>query len=255
MLNALHRSTLALAKRGLPVFPCKPREKIPMTKRGVLDATTDLAIVNSWWEGWPEQNIGLATGGNARLAVIDVDGDGGEATLSELERAHGKLPPTVEVITGNGRHLYFRGAAEFPTTGGKLGKGIDTRGEGGYVIAAPSVHPSGRRYQWSVDSAKQIAPLPEWIGQALSPHGDRARKGRSHKEWNALLAAAIPEGERNATLTSIAGKLLATKLSPILAADLLECVNVARCVPPLAQGEVEKIIVSVAKREMRKGTR
>ena len=70
-----------------------------------------------------------------------------------------------------------------------------------------------------------------------------------------LAAAAIPEGERNATLTSIAGKLLATKLSPILAADLLECVNVTRCVPPLAQGEVEKIIVSVAKREMRKGTR
>src|SRR5215831_16843517 len=99
-LPRLHRSALALARRGLPVFPCKPRDKIPSSKRGCLDATTDLAIVNSWWEGWPEQNIGLATGGQARLAVIDVDGDEGECTLAEMERAHGKLPATVKVITG-----------------------------------------------------------------------------------------------------------------------------------------------------------
>lgn len=214
MLSALHRSALALAKRGLPVFPCRPRDKIPNTKRGVLDATIDLRIINGWWERWPEQNIGLATGRRAHLAVIDVDGDAGKSTLAEMERAFGKLPATVEVITGKGRHLYFCPAAEVPTTVGKLGNGVDTRGEGGYVIAAPSVHPSGKRYQWSVDSAKQIAPLPEWIGKALSHRRDQARKGRSHEEWHALLAGTIPEGERNATLTSIAGKQLARQ-SPL----------------------------------------
>jgi hypothetical protein len=243
---------LALAKRGLPVFPCKPRDKIPVTKRGVLDATTDLAIINDWWEGWPEQNIGLATGGEARLAVIDIDGDMGEAALAKLERTHGELPPTVEVITGKGRHLYFRATGQLPNSVAKLGKGIDTRGEGGYVIAAPSVHPSGRRYQWSVDSASQIAPLPDWVAQALRPISDKARDRRSNEEWHRLLAGTIPKGQRNSTLTSIAGKLLATRLSAILAADLLACVNIARCEPPLPQADVEKIIVSVAKAEARK---
>lgn len=70
-----------------------------------------------------------------------------------------------------------------------------------------------------------------------------------------MLAGAIPEGERNATLTSIAGKLLASKLTTILAADLLARVNLARCKPPLGQREVEKIIVSLAKCDMRRGTR
>jgi|SRR5215831_11361924 len=251
-LSALHRSALGLAKRGFPVFPCKPRDKIPITKRGVLDATTDLVIVNNWWQGWPEQNIGLATGGEARLAVIDIDGDMGEATLAELERTHGRLPPTVEVITGKGRHLYFRATGEFPNSVAKLGKGIDTRGEGGYVIAVPSVHPSGRRYQWSVDSASQIAPLPDWVAQALRPISDKARGRRSNEEWHDLLAGTIQKGQRNSALTSIAGKLLATKLSAILAADLLSCVNIARCEPPLPQADVEKIIVSVAKAEARK---
>jgi len=197
-LPLLQRSALALARRGLPVFPCKPREKIPTSKRGCLDATTDLAIVNGWWEGWPEQNIGLATGGQARLAVIDVDGDEGECTLAEMERAHGKLPATVNVITGKGRHLYFRATAEFPTTVGKLGKGLDTRGDGGYVIAAPSVHPSGKRYEWSVDCAKQIAQLPGWIAEALSSRGAQGRKGRSLEEWHGgdfdlwLLGVSVP---------------------------------------------------------------
>jgi Bifunctional DNA primase/polymerase, N-terminal len=77
MTTILHRSALALAKRGLPVFPCKPRDKVPVTKRGFLDATTDLIVVDNWWQGWPEQNIGLATGSKAKLAVVDVDGEGG----------------------------------------------------------------------------------------------------------------------------------------------------------------------------------
>jgi hypothetical protein len=251
-MMTLHRAALGLAKRGLPVFPCKPRAKVPATRRGLFEATTDLAIIDSWWRRCPEQNIGLATGGRARLAVIDIDGDSGEATVVELERAHGKLPSTVQVITGKGRHLYFRAAGKFPSTVARLGKGIDTRGEGGYVIAAPSVHPSGKRYEWSVDCANHIAPLPDWVGKALRPGADNARNRWSLEDWHGLLAGIIPEGERNTTLTSIAGKLLTSKLSPILVADLLACVNVARCKPPLPQADVEQILVSVAKTDARK---
>ena len=103
------------------------------------------AQLRQWRERWPRANIGVACGGVAKLLVVDVDDSGGEGTLSHLEAEHGALPPSVEVITGNGRHVWLRTpeGVTLGNTAGTLGEGVDTRGTGGYVLAPPSLHPSG----------------------------------------------------------------------------------------------------------------
>ena len=134
------RAALALANRGLPVFPCQIRGKEPATYHGVKDATTDPNAIRGWWGTEPKYNIGLATGAPSKVFVVDIDGDDGETSLSGLEIDNGALPATVEVITGRGRHLYFK-MPDLPigNSAGRIGAGIDVRGSGGYTLAPPSV--------------------------------------------------------------------------------------------------------------------
>jgi hypothetical protein len=163
------RAALQLAERGLAVFPCRPRDKRPATAHGCKDATGDVITIQTWWQENPNYNIGIATGVVSGIFVVDVDD--AEAELKRLEAEHGELPQTVEVITGreDGRHLYFKCPnALIGNTAGKIAEGIDTRGEGGYVLAPPSIHPSGRRYAWSVDSANGFAQAPQWLLDKIS---------------------------------------------------------------------------------------
>src|SRR6476646_6207530 len=100
---------LQYAARGLYVFPCAPRSKIPVTVHGCLDASIDPEQVHRWWEQEPRANVAIATGSRCGVWVLDVDPDkGGEASISKIEKDHEPLPPTVEGITGGGgRHLFF----------------------------------------------------------------------------------------------------------------------------------------------------
>src|SRR5262245_6877730 len=107
MPGRLHRAALAFAARGMHVFPCIPRGKTPATARGVKDATIDQIVIDAWWRANPNYNVAIATGRVSNIFVVDVDGVDAEAELRKLEAEHA-LPATVEVITGNGRHLYFR---------------------------------------------------------------------------------------------------------------------------------------------------
>jgi len=106
-MTPLGKAALALAGRGMRVFPCVERSKEPAIHDNLRRATTDPNIISGWWRSY-DLNIAIATGPDSGVWVLDVDGDEGESTLRKLEAAHGALPPTVEVITGDGRHLYFR---------------------------------------------------------------------------------------------------------------------------------------------------
>src|SRR5262245_14753214 len=96
------RSALALAKKGLHVFPCQPRDKRPATANGLKAATTDANTIREWWQQDPRFNIGIATGKPSGIFVLDVDGIDAEAELHKLETEHGPLPPSVESITARG---------------------------------------------------------------------------------------------------------------------------------------------------------
>jgi Bifunctional DNA primase/polymerase, N-terminal/Primase C terminal 1 (PriCT-1) len=252
MNNRLHTAALQLADRGLAVFPCQPRDKEPACDTGLHAATTDRERIDRWWQKIPDLNIGVATGAISRVFVLDVDGEDLEASLRKLEGEHSALPSTVEVITGKGRHCYFQsGKHKIGNSAGQLGAGLDIRGDGGYVIAPPSIHPCGRSYAWSVDSASDFAAAPDWlVAKIEAPKAGKVGKALEH--WHSVLTEPIRNGERNTTLASIAGKLVHCGLRDvILIYDLLMCVNIARCEEQLSADEVETIVISIIQRHRR----
>jgi hypothetical protein len=251
-MTDLRRNALGLGRRGLAVFACRPRDKVPMTPRGCNDATTDEGRIDDMWRRWPDANIGIATGRPSGVFVLDIDGEDGEAALRCLEDEHGALPATIEAITGRGRHLYWRMPrhADIRNSAGKLGIGLDIRGSGGYCLSPPSVHPSGRRYSWSVDSGGTFADPPAWLIERLArpPGGASATPT---EDWRALIVDGAGEGTRNSSIARLAG-LLFRRIDPLVACELVICWNQQRCRPPLPDAELKRTLDSVAARELRR---
>lgn len=162
---SMHPVALRYARAGWHVFPLRPRAKVPLTEHGCLDATRDPDQVAVWWSKWPTANVGIATGANSGLLVIDIDGEEGELALAELVAKNGPLPLVPEVTTGRGRHLYFSFDERVKNSAKKLPK-IDTRSTGGYVVAPPSIHPDGGLYTWAKGASpreRQVVAAPEWL--------------------------------------------------------------------------------------------
>jgi hypothetical protein len=169
-------AALALAARGIVVFPVRAGSKQPMVAWST-DATTDPQIITRWWTRWPAASIGVACK-PSRLTVVDVDGPTGRASWAALTGQHGAAP-TVSVTTGRangGVHYWYRAPQDNPPgnskgsqTGG-IAPGIDIRGAGdtagGIVLAPPSLHETGRRYQWA--DRLPLADLPAWLHQLTS---------------------------------------------------------------------------------------
>jgi hypothetical protein len=244
----MHDAALQLAQKGLAVFPCQPRGKEPACDTGLHAATTDVERIDRWWNAFPELNIGIATGVASGIFVLDIDGENGEGSLLKLEGEHGTLPPTVEAITGKGRHCYFcTGKHKIGNSVGQIGVGLDIRGDGGYVIAPPSIHPTSRPYAWSVDTARDFATAPDWlITMVIAAKGGNGQAGKPLEHWHKVLTEPLCNGQRNATLASICGKLVHCGVRDvILLYDLVMCVNLARCEQPLPPDEVETIVISV----------
>lgn len=162
-------------KLGWAVFPLNG--KVPFAgSNGCKDATKDPKVIEKMWRDHPRANVAIATGEISDLLVIDVDihpeeEKFGSETLADLEKDLGDLPVTAEVLTGSGgRHLYFHypegsGITIGEGTKSGLGVGLDFRGNGGYVVAPPSIHPeTGRRYEW--EASWDPFEDPELTGEA-----------------------------------------------------------------------------------------
>ncbi len=258
---ALSRAALAYASHGRAVFPLKPCGKTPLTDHGLIDATKGAAQVSAWWGQWPEANIGCATGQVSGFWSLDIDGEKGEASLRGLETEHGPLPPTVEIITGRGRQAFFKYEAPIRNSAGRLGAGIDVRGDGGYTILPPSIHPTGKRYEWSVDGYPGEVPLasaPEWLLEAL-----RMRQGANGCDsmpvanWRELIDRQVPEGQRNDSIARLSGlllRILETAEGPFIALELVLGWNARHCKPPLPDDEIARTVESIAAIEIRRRT-
>jgi hypothetical protein len=247
------RPALALAKKGVCVFPCTPRGKTPAVAGGCNAATTDEETIARWWQLLPDANIAIATGTPSNIFALDVDGVDAEAELRRLEAQHGALPPTVEVITARGRHVYFRMPdAPIRNSAGKLGPGLDIRATGGYVLAPPSIHPTGRRYEWSVDCASAIAPAPAWLLDIIAaPANGSGKSATPPSEWRDLVKG-VSEGARDCSLTKLTGYLLRRHVDPFVALELIRTFNATRCTPPLPDKDIERIVSSVAGLELKR---
>jgi hypothetical protein len=248
-------TAIALAKRGLAVFPCWPQTKRPATVNGFKDATKNLVAIREWWQQEPNFNVAIATGAVSGVFVVDIDDADAECELRKLEAENGSLPATVEVITARGRHAYFRMlAAVVRNSAGKIAHGIDVRGDGGYVLAPPSIHPSGRAYAWSVDCAKTLAAAPDWLLARIAEptNGNGGALPVPPSEWRDLVEATAAEGTRNVVCTRLAGHLLRRFIDPIVTLGLLQSWNATHCTPPLPTDDVERIVGSICKIELKR---
>lgn len=162
----LSKPAISYAERGMRVFPVQEGGKTPLPKsHGCKEAIANPFEIEKVWERNPSFNIGIATGGHNTLYVVDIDiknGKDGREPLADLERKHGPVPATLMASTPTGGlHYYFKGRKGLPNTSDTLGQGIDTRGEGGYVVAPPSVTAQGY-YRW-LNDGQEIADLPDWL--------------------------------------------------------------------------------------------
>jgi hypothetical protein len=188
-LVGMIESALCYAARNWRVFPVhttisgvcscgrncgKQAGKHPRIKAWQKDATTDPTQVEAWWRKWPDANVGIACGGG--LVVTDLDGPEELARFQALCAEHGGLPETLVAKTARGFHVFLSG--DWNTTK-KVpdNNGILVRGTGGYVIASPSYHASGVRYQWVRDVP--VAPMPQWFRDWLQLAENNSVTGKS----------------------------------------------------------------------------
>ena len=140
---------------GYAVFPCR-EDKRPATPRGFKDASKDRDEIEHLWKRHPGPLIGVATGEASGIDVLDIDRKHPTAMRWWYCAARRIEPTRVDRTRSGGRHAYFQHADGVKNTSGKLAKGVDTRGEGGYVISwfaagCPCLH-------YDVP-----APWPEWL--------------------------------------------------------------------------------------------
>lgn len=226
-----------LYDKGLKVFPIIPNQKEPSVKAWQEWAlTADLKRIEQTAKANPLLNWGVFASGSG-LFVLDIDtkeGRKGLESLKALEQAHGPLPNTFTVRTATGGlHRYYYGDGK--NSAGSLGPGLDTRGQGGYVVA-PGSRIDERSYE--VVSDDEIAHAPAWLIELVG----KFKAPEVLKE-----GALIPEGNRNALLTSFAGTMRRRGMGydAILAA--LEVVNEEQSEHPISSVEVQHIARSICK--------
>lgn len=250
---------------------CKSPGKHPRTKNGSLDASLDGSQIDAMFDQCDllNMNIGIATGSVSNLVVVDLDqGKGGD--INEL--LTGGIDQTIfntpKVKTGAGMHFYYRlpSGVTVKNSASRLGKFIDIRGDGGYVIAPPSKHISGKNYEWLNPMADgSLPPMLEfpkqWLDKLAQPlPANTAASAGVNVNGNGstpfvvpavnpgvLLPDQIDQGKRNVEMTKIAGALRSKGLSEQAIFKALEVENQRICIPPLDIKEIQQIAHSVAR--------
>jgi hypothetical protein len=227
---AAAKNNFAVAVRhvlhGLPVFPCAAyplyapdgtilkKAKRPLIAGGFKNASTDPDLIESWWRQFPEALPAFPTGSRSEIAVMDVDspaghGRDGFTALRDLQNKYGTVSTFAVRTASGGLHFYFHFVEGLAGSENVIGEGIDTRAEGGYVIAPGARYPNGTG--WFADNQVEIQPLPEWLkrlwpgrGRSLTPfsstevacEGETAA-GRRELERIALRLAEAPNGRQH----------------------------------------------------------
>lgn len=233
-------AALAYAARGWRVVPASAGSKRPTVKGWPDLATTDTEDIVRWWAASPAANVCITTGRASGIWVLDIDdkgGAGGSAALAALERAHGDLPSTYSVGTGSGgvHHYWTYDNIDFHlgNTAGKIGPGLDTRGDGGQVVAPPSrVDDPAHTMQYVVLTDVPPIAAPAWLVDLLRPAPARPYSGafvRPTGDTDGLLRwlAGVEPGVQDPALAWAVRRLRDRGLDTHEAADLLRPVVLA----------------------------
>lgn len=236
-------------RRGLAIIALQPRKKAPSFQNGLKDATTHAGDVEQWWERYPTDNVAIVTGRvSGNIGVIDIDldedcGKDGYEYLRKWEREHGALPETWTVTTARGgQHLYYRFDGEVPRNTANEELAIDFRGEGGYVMAPPSVHPNGNTVEW--DFHPDDYDLA-WADDNVLAFLDSIRPAHSTNSAGRFeLPEVVGKGGRNATMFKYCASLQSRGLGDAEMRMLAHAANKARFQPPLPDDEVDRCVDS-----------
>jgi len=251
----LVNAALTFAEYGLSVFPAKPKEKRPLLPSWAeyQNRCANEEELVGWWEDTPDANIAVICGKvSGGLVIIDVDGP-------ENKWPFGKELPVcpISLTGGGGKQYWFKEpkGAVIQCSTSKLAPKVDVKAEGGYVIAPPSIHPSGTPYAWASEdfelncAVSELPELPDWIFKALTA------KPRVHEEQStegfAPLLKGVGKGERNATAAKLAGHLLAANHNRAEVEQILSLWN-EKNDPPLPDRELMQVITSIARRQLLK---
>lgn len=265
---------LAYARKGWRVLPlwwpaglgvcacpapdCKDPGKHPLVAGGAHAATTRAEQIEAWWRKWPQANVGIATGEASGIWVLDIDvhkGGGGAFRRAYSKPDRGRPVPTVTSITGSGgRHVIWRTwGAKVPNAINIL-PGVDLRGDGGLIVAPPSLHGCGERYRWHPQGRPgQVAvqSTPQWVRSIV----DLARNGNGRQRPPGSYTGPKPqidvdalpefcEGERNRSLFRTLCRMIWEGRDAAEVEAAAHRVNNAKCKPPLPDREVAKIVNS-----------
>jgi hypothetical protein len=249
-MNPLLSAALAYAAQGWVVLPLHTPTvrgcscgadcggsvgKHPRTTHGLYDASRQPDQIARWWRYWPDANIGIRTGRESSLVVLDVDArHAGEASLETLQATYATLPQTLTASSGGGgRHLYFQHPGPRILNRAEVGgyTGLDVRGDGGYIVAPPSLHQSGQLYRW-LEVASPLAILPDWLSALLAPPPtpaplvlprSRGKLQSDPQSWLRLVLERARPGARNSIGYWLACRLRDAGLSFPEAEVLLVC--------------------------------
>lgn len=260
---------LSYAERGFHVFPvhsifngrctcnkenCTSPGKHPIPAKGFNAATRDTIQIKKWWSKRPNANIGVRTGKESNILVIDIDiskGDG-EASLKEMIKEIGELPPTLEQKTGSGgHHLIYEYPSEhkIKTLAG-IEENIDIRNDGGYIVAPPSTHISGNKYEWI--NTNPILKLSEsWIkrleeGKREKKYPSTKDKKNDKRSLKNTKKDKFFEGSRNDAIFKYGIGLLHNDSDESRRWEKIRKFNEENCNPPLDETELKQIANSIS---------
>src|SRR5262245_9915782 len=236
-------AALRYETQNFSVIPLRPREKLPaittwkeyQTRRASADE------IESWWSLWPDANVGVVTGAISELVVIDMDSAEAKDKLKELLPSF-DLTDVPRSRTGKGWQLFFQHPGVVVANRAGVIAGLDVRGDGGYVVVPPSIHPNGKTHMWESPINGALPKLPVELFELISSHGNGAIK-----EATSPIEGSIPEGQRNASLTALAGSMRRRGMTKASILAALQEENWTRCNPPLPDREVAAIANSVAR--------
>jgi putative DNA primase/helicase len=249
MVNNRNEYIKYYALGGLKIFPCEPNGKKPITTNGYKDATTNPNQIDEWWGNHPDANIGLVTGKDANLVVVDVDvkdNAGGMESLEQLESECGQFDTLMVHSPSGGRHYYFK----YPQGGQSIGcrtnlrPGIDIRANGGYIIAAGSII-NGIPYQFE-DKDKEIAELPNELLKILTKANTKPKGLSRNQVYHASQQSAlmgIKKGRRDDTIFKHSCVLRKNDV-PYDIAESKVLTIAHNCIPPFPDHEAIKCLQS-----------
>jgi len=251
-MNELRDAALHYAEMGLAVFPLVPKDKKPLTQNGFHDASTNAEQIEKWWKAHPNANIGIATGNlSGGLVAIDMDiskeenKDGYHSFTKWCDENFLILPDSWLSITGRGGyHLLYKSLFPVPSKIGWL-EDVDIRADGAYIVAPPSIHPNGNKYEWEQDPDDYTLITTDDTDVEFVMNSV-IYSGKSNTE-PLKVPDVIPKGHRDELMFKLACKYQAMGMSDEAMLAALQAENKLRCQPPLTEKEIKKKVEQAQK--------